>query len=214
MRTIVETFVIEETAELIYDNEQLDRWNALVSQLGLEGQTKITSPEKSPVPFMHMKQSLCNVFETLCPRKADVTAYDITPIPVEILDLVALSKRENYFNKVEIWYDEKSPDPVCIGIRGHWRESSWGSKANKELNGIKFNTEQEIKDAGGIDYYFSVDNKYLIGKWGDVKMSFDQLKKMATKRYTESETNRINHRMKELKRELDDVNEQAYNRFN
>ena len=33
MKTVVETFIIEETADLIYDNEQLDKWNELVDKL-------------------------------------------------------------------------------------------------------------------------------------------------------------------------------------
>ncbi|MFA5234148.1 MAG: hypothetical protein WC390_07095 [Sulfurimonas sp.] len=37
MKTIVETFIIEETAELIYDNDKLDKWNELVDTLGLQG---------------------------------------------------------------------------------------------------------------------------------------------------------------------------------
>jgi len=41
MKTVVETFVVEETASLIYDNEQLDNWNSIVEELGLKGQASI-----------------------------------------------------------------------------------------------------------------------------------------------------------------------------
>lgn len=120
MKTVVETYIIEETQELIYDNEKLDQWNNLVKELGLTGQTKIQAKDKSPIPFLHMKQTHIAVFETLCPRKVKVQEYDKTPIPVEILDLVALSVKEKYFNKIEIWYDDKTPDPACIGFAGEW----------------------------------------------------------------------------------------------
>jgi hypothetical protein len=50
MKTIVETFLIEETIDLIYDNEQLDKWNKHVQELGLIGQTKIVQTDKSPIP--------------------------------------------------------------------------------------------------------------------------------------------------------------------
>ena len=120
MKTIVETFVIEETASLIYDNEQLDKWNGLVAELGLTGQTSIQTKEKSPIPFMHLKANFVAVFETLCPRKVDVSEYNISPIPLEILDLIALSVNEKYFDKIQIWYDDKNPDPVCIGLKGSW----------------------------------------------------------------------------------------------
>jgi len=65
---------------------------------------------------MYMKTSVKNVFETLCPVKVNVENFETSPIPVEILDLIALSKKENYFDKLEIWYDDKSPDPCCVGF--------------------------------------------------------------------------------------------------
>jgi hypothetical protein len=215
MKTVVETFVIEETAELIYDNEQLDKWNELVSELGLQGQTKIVSPEKSPIPFMHLKTSLINVLSCLCPRKVKVEEYDVTPIPVEILDLVALSKRENYFNRVEIWYDEKSPDPVCVGISGYYYQPSWVGDRNKELDGKEFSTEKECKEAGATaSIYFSEKNRYLIGKWADVKRSFDELKEMATKRFIAEKGNDFRKQIKEAQRGLDDLEVAAFDQFN
>ena len=48
MKTIVETYIIEETESLIYDNETLDKWNNYVDSLGLEGQTKIKTPKNPP----------------------------------------------------------------------------------------------------------------------------------------------------------------------
>lgn len=214
MKTIVETFVIEETQELIYDNEKLDKWNSLVNELGLKGQANIISPEKSPIPFLHINQSLSNVFETLCPRKVAVEDYNITPIPVEILSLVALSKKENYFSKVEIWYDDKTPDPVCIGFKGHFYEIDWYSNSNKALSGMKFETKQAVVDAGGKNPTFREEAKYLLGKWGDVKHSFQELKEMATKRYKAERENELNKRIKDAQRDLDDLATQAFDRFN
>lgn len=215
MKTVVETFVIEETAELIYDNEKLDKWNELVAELGLQGQTKIVAPEKSPIPFMHLKKSLSNVLECLCPRKVKVEDYDVTPIPVEILDLVALSKRENYFNKIEIWYDEKSPDPVCVGITGYYYQSTWGDSRNKDLDGKEFLTEKDCKDAGATgSIYYSEKQRYLLGKWADVKRSFDDLKEMATKRFIAEKGNELIKQIKEAQRELDDIEIKAFEQFN
>ena len=141
MATVVETFVIEETAELIYDGEALENWNNLVSELGLKGQTAIVKPEKSPIPFMHLKSGLVNTFKTLCPRNVDVVDYDKTTIPVEVLKLISLSKSEDYFDKIQIWYDDKTPDPVCVGITGYWFQNSWDNARNRDLDGKKFKTE-------------------------------------------------------------------------
>lgn len=213
MKTVVETFIIEETQELIYDGEKLDKWNDFVSELGLKGQTKIVKPDKSPIPFMHMKQSLINIAETLCPRKVNVKDYDVTPIPLDILKIVGLSVKEQYFGEIQIWYDDKKPDPFCVGIMGYWEEPDYYASSNKNLKGVQFKTEQECKDAGAINARFKVINTYLLGKWGDVKRSFEELKKMAIKRYVEEQTNTAQQQIKYYQRQLDDAELEANQRF-
>ena len=214
MKTSVETFLIEETAELIYDNEKLDKWNELVEKLDLEGQTRIVSKDKSPIPFLNMNQSLINVFKTLCPRQVDVTAYDVTPIPVDILDLVSLSINEKYFNKIEIWYDEKSPNPACIGTTGYWYQSTWYDDRDRMFDNIKFKTKELAESAGCKNINFSEDKKYLIGKWADVKHSFEQLKEMAMKRYKKEQEHEYKKRIKDAQRELDDLDIKTFEKFN
>ena len=213
MKTVVETFVIEETAELIYDNEKLDKWNELVKNLDLKGQTKIIAPEKSPIPFMFIKTGMRNVFETLCPVKVEVTEYDLTPIPLEILDLVALSKREKYFKEIEIWYDDKNPDPLCIGVTCQYH----GYTANSFPHGdrVERDTKQEVINIIGKDKHIfrTNENLYLLGKWADVRHSFEELKEMATKRYIAENSNYYKQRIKEAQRGLDDLEIDAYNRF-
>lgn len=188
MNTYVETFIINETAELIYDGDQLEKWNRIVEELGLKGQTKIVQKDKSPIPFMHMKSTLIEVFKTLCPRRVDAKEYNISPIPVEILDLMALSVREGYFDKLEIWYDEKTPDPLCVGL--------------------KFDTKEHAKS--GYDWYAE---KYLLGKWGDVKHSFTELIEMAKKRFLVEQTAQYKASIKQYTRLLDDVEIEAVQKF-
>ena len=214
MKTFVETFIVEETAELIYDNEKLEKWNELVTRLELKGQTKIVSEDKSPIPFMPLNTSLINVLKCLCPRAVDVDEYDVSAIPVEILDLIALSKNENYFNKIEIWYDDKTADPCCIGTLGYYYESTWSSDRNRSLEGKQFKTKAQWKEAGGISCNFSEDKKYILGKWADVKHSFEDLKKMATKRFISETSNELKARIKDAQRDLDDVESKAFSKFN
>lgn len=212
MKTVVETFIIEETQELIYDNEKLDQWNLRVSELGLVGQTKIQAKDKSPIPFLHMKSSMVEVFSQLCPRKVDIKAYDKTPIPVEILDLAALSVNEKYFNKIEIWYDDKTPDPACIGIVGKW------IVYRKNYSHIgEFGTEAEalaLKDH--VEYhnhYFEETSKYLIGRWADVKASFEELTAKAKKLFIASRKSQIDEAIRQEKRKLEDLESDADKRF-
>ena len=212
MKTEVETYIIEETQELIYDNEKLDQWNSLVAQLGLTGQTKIQAPDKSPIPFLHMKQSLVEVFSILCPRRVDIKAYDKTPIPVEILDLAALSVKEKYFNKIEIWYDDKTPDPACIGITGKWIVYRKNYSHIAELA-----TESEalaLKDhAEYFNHYFEETGKYLLGRWADVKQSFEELAAKAKKLFIAESTSVIEQNIREEKRKLEDLEHSANVRF-
>jgi hypothetical protein len=212
MKTVVETYIIEETQELIYDNEKLDQWNKHVAELGLTGQTKIQKKDKSPIPFLHMKETMANIFLQLCPRRVDITQYDKTPIPVEILDLAALSVKEQYFNKIEIWYDDKTPDPACIGIVGRW------IVYRKNYSHIgEFATEAEavaLKDhAEYSNHYFEETGKYLLGKWADVKQSFEELAARARKLFIAGQKSSIESNIREEKRKLEDLEARADMQF-
>lgn len=220
MKTEVETFVIEETASLIYDNDKLNKWNDLVKDLNLKGQTKIIAPEKSPIPFMFIKTGMLKVFETLCPTKVDVTDYDITPIPLEILDLVALSVRESYFTNIQIWYDDKDPDPLCIGILGKFIIHQKGT--HFQIGKDEFKTKKEAEAflldnniVGDVyDYSWSGSKLYLLGKWADVKHSFEELREMATKRFVAEQGNYHRKQIIDAQRNLDDLEVMAFELFN
>lgn len=220
MKTVIETYFIEETVELIYNNEKLEKWNNLVAELGLTGQTQIVKPNKSPIPFAYMKTSLKNIFECLCPRKVSVREFNSTPIPLEILDLIALSERERYFSRIEIWYDEKTPDPVCIGIIEHWVLQD---NNGRYVSDIKFTTKKDAVDyilVNGLEakpYNKTWSDEiryYLIGRWGDVKRSFDELKQMAIVRYIEEKSLEYQGYIKDYQRRLDDINNEVKRLFN
>lgn len=213
MKTVVETFVVEETVDLIYDNDKLLKWNELVNKLELKGQTQIVKPEKSPIPFMHLKKGMANVFKTLCPVETNVSEYSISPIPLEILDLIGLSKKEEYFREIQIWYDDRKPDPVCIGI-------NYEGYVPRNTKGWEWNQQQKTYEealalcSSGETPYCNNPIYYILGKWADVKHTFDELKEMAVKRYTEDRLNSINQEMKRLEREKEDLNNSAFNQFN
>jgi len=163
---------------------------------------------------MPIKKSLQNVFEQLCPRKVSVFEYNITPIPVEILDLIALSKKESYFNKIEIWYDDKNPDPVCVGTTGYYYQPYWHDDRDRNLDGKEFVTEQECKNAGATRVYYNEKQHYLLGRWADVKHSFEELKQMAIDRYISEESNELTKTIRDCQRKLDDIKLTAFDKFN
>jgi hypothetical protein len=189
MKTEVETFIIEETQELIYDNEKLDQWNKLVNELGLHGQTKVVVVDKSPIPFLWMNKALVATFTELCPRKVKVADYDKTPIPVEALSLVSLSIKENYFAEIQVWYNDKNPDPAIIG-----------KMRNKDFD-PKYPTWES-----GFDYY-------LLARWSDVKASLEELTERAKKLFILRRKNEVGGIIKKYQRDLDDVEQDANNLF-
>jgi len=187
MKTVVETYIIEETQELIYDNEKLDQWNSLVAELGLTGQTQVVKTDKSPIPFLWMNKALVKVFEELCPRKTKIEEYSKTPIPVEALSLASLSKKEGYFDKIEVWYNDEHPDPAIVGYKytqgnGEW-EKNWYAE------------------------------KYLLARWSDVKATLEQLTDRAKKLFTLRRSNELKESIKRHQRELEDIEIEANNQF-
>lgn len=184
MATVVETFFVEETINLIHDNDALTKWNEKVEELGLHGQREVVKVEKSPIPFLWMNQAMVSTFETLCPRKVLIEDYDKMPIPVEILELVSLSNKEQYFDGMKVWYDEKQKDPVVIGYKmkiGRSFGNSWESE---------------------YDQYVE---RYLIGRWADVKASIDQLVKRAKNLFFKSETLRLKQEIRDRQRQIEDL---------
>lgn len=119
---MVQTFLIEESKELIYDSDKIEEWKEKCSELGLNKQLDLCAPDKSPVPFEFMNTVTMRVYEQLCPAKSKYKEYDKTAIPLEVLSLIALAERERYFESIEIWYDDKSPDPLAVGYikKGEW----------------------------------------------------------------------------------------------
>ena len=213
MSTVVETFVIEETAELIYDGEALENWSNLIQELGLKGQTQIVKPEKSPIPFMHMKKGLVETMKILCPRQVKVEEYAVTPIPLEILKLIALSKKDSYFEVIQVWYDDKSPDPCVVGINYAYYstvDGRWDKRFNSKEEAQDYMTKQGYS---GSPYKAWDGEHYLLGKWADVKQSFEELKERAVKRYIEEQGVSLRMTLKNTQRELDDLEANAVIKF-
>ena len=131
---MVQSFLVEESKELIYESDKLEEWKQKCEELGLSDQLALTSEDKSPIPFEHMNTAMKRVYETLCPEKVDFKKYKKTTIPLEVLSLIHLSVNEGYFNEIEIWYDDKTPDPLVVGVnktgeyeaRDYYTIARWG----------------------------------------------------------------------------------------
>ncbi len=112
-----EIFLQPELEELVIDASKKDEWTSKIVELNLEGQMKLTanSDKASASPYTFINEQMKLVFETICPTKSVVEKYDKSVIPIDVLSHVALCKQEQYFHKLEIWFDNKSPDPILVG---------------------------------------------------------------------------------------------------
>jgi len=172
----IETYEVEETKELIYEEAKLDEWQALVKELNLEGQEELVTKNDegeslSPIPFMWLNKSLYNIFETLCPTKVDINKYNKMPIPLKILGYVKLSEHEDYFTSITVWYDDVKPDPIVVGMKQQDKKSEY----------------------------------YLIGRWGDELRTFTELRILAMARWRESAILRIKQRISDSQAKLSDI---------
>lgn len=144
----VQIFMSEDNKALIYDNEQLDEFKNLVSELGLQCNNHIDS-EKSPIPYMWLDEATVRAFKLLCPQTDKIKNYRFE-IPIEILRNVKLSETEKYFDWIEIWSNSKDPDPFAIGR--------------------VFKTESDRARA-----YEWLASSYLIGRWGSEAKEVSEL---------------------------------------
>lgn len=190
MATVVETFYVEETTNLIHDGESLKTWNEKCAELGLEGQSAIVTVGKSPIPFLWMNSSIVSTFEVLCPTKVDVTKYNKSPIPVELLEVISLCAKEQYFDGLKVWYNDRQKDPVIVGY--------------------KMRDDKEFGESWYTDHY---SDKYLIGRWADVKTSLDSLVDRAKKLFFQSETLRLKKEVRDRQREIEDLEHSVENKF-
>lgn len=122
----IEIYLQPELEEIVTDADKKSEWEEKIMSLGLEGQLKLTSnsEKNSASPYTLMNKHMRNVFEILCPCKAKVEEYNKTQIPLDVLSHIALSKQEGYFKKIEVWYDNVSPDPILVGyVTDSWSNS-------------------------------------------------------------------------------------------
>lgn len=213
----IETYIIEETQNLIYEDKELQEWNRLAQELGLTKQAQLANKGKSPIPFLPMNTRITNILNELCPTTVEVKNYNLSPIPLEILKLISLSMKERYFGKIEIMYDETSKDPACIGTTPGWFiDNSSGSKQQQYGTFYsKEECEQFIRENNLVDHkpYYYGGQKYLIARWADIKQSWDELAERAKKRFCASETAELEKEINEKKTKLQNVLNEAVIKF-
>ena len=206
----VEIYFEKELSDITFEVEALEEWKAIAQQLGMTEQLELTKGKDTPVPYPYINLHMERVYETLCPVKVDYRQYKNTPIPLEVLRQIAFSVNDKHFNKIEIWYDDKQPDPFAIGFIGYHfvYDKNYKSIKNEDGSIMQFNTEKEAIEYKNANGHYSVGyelkGKYCIARWGDELKPFNTLKKLALERLVENSGS-------DLKRELNSLTEKLKN---
>jgi hypothetical protein len=117
----VEIYLEPELEEMVGSVEVTEEWKQLAEELGMEGQLRLITPksgeesDKNPSPYIHMNAKAERVFAILCPEVVDYKKYDKSTIPRDVLREIAMAERLKFFDKICIWYDDASPDPLVVG---------------------------------------------------------------------------------------------------
>jgi hypothetical protein len=191
----IQSFRNAELDNVILEIGDQDEWKQLAAEMGLDKQMEFVQQAKSPLPYPYMNQSMKNIFVTLCGTKVDFKEYSKTPMPLEVMRELAFCKSENYFNKIEIWYDDKTPDPIAVGTSQRYSATYYktqedkdkGGYFNREATAYDFTSKDQAKDyvetMGFVFNDFNTQtNEYLITRWADELRPMEELKKLALER--------------------------------
>lgn len=212
METTVQIFKDDDIMGTVMDTSETERWHTLVKLTGLRGQNAVVEADKSPVPFVLLNDRFTKVLETLCPRAVPVAEYDKSPIPLKVLETIKFVLDAGFFTKLEVWYDDKSPDPFLVGKINRNRVKNWfyaptytiPDKAiqGKYLDGLT-TAECNTVHADAIE---SVEvGKYLVARWGDEARTLIELTEMAKDRFRKMEIARLKQEVARAERALLDV---------
>jgi hypothetical protein len=216
----IQSFKNAELNNVILDLGDQAEWQKLAMEMGLDKQMLFVQQAKSPLPYPYLNQSLQNIFTTLCPTKIVFNQYSKTPIPLEVMKELAFCVGEKYFNHIDIWYDDKTPDPIAVGICTRFSASYYeseedkqkGSYSTRKSTGYDFISRQQAKDYVETMGFFFNDtyqetNQYLIARWADELRPIEELKSLALERLKDKYMSEWSIAIKELQAKMNSASE-------
>lgn len=211
----VQIFQNEELNDISFEVEALAEWKELASELGMQKQLDFVKSSESPIPYPFVNRSMEVIFSTLCPKKEDYKEYSKTPIPLEVMKQIAMSVRDKHFDRIEIWYDDKTPDPFAIGITETFTavDGKWASLKDSEGKDVLFKSSKEAKEyseAVGFSFNYATSRscvKYLIGRWADEIRPISELKQLAMDRVIEKYGAELKNKIEDLQQALKKIQE-------
>jgi hypothetical protein len=212
---MVQIYQNEELNDVLFQVESLDEWRQIAKELQMDKQLNFVNQSTSPNPYPFITESMNRIFSTLCPTKVDFKDYDKTPIPLEVMKQISFSVKENHFSRIQIWYDDKTPDPFVVGISQQFYayDMSYSRLKNSDNEDALFRTEQEAKEYCNLVGFnlkgISSTNlvNYLIARWGDEIRPIPELKSLAKNRLLEKYGAELKNEIEEKNQALKKINE-------
>jgi hypothetical protein len=148
---------------------------------------------ESPLPYPHVNNNMELVLNTLCPSHVDFKEYTKTPIPLDVMKQLSFSIKEKHFKRIEVWYDDKAPDPIAVGITEQYfvYNDKYNRMEDSDRKVMLFDSTEAAKEyADLIGFNFKCTGtekveKYLIARWADELRPVEELKTMAKARLLE-----------------------------
>jgi hypothetical protein len=212
---MVQIYQNEELNDVLFQVESLDEWQQIAQELQMDKQLNFVNQATSPNPYPFITESMNRIFSTLCPTKVDFKAYDKTPIPLEVMKQIAFSVKEKHFVDIQIWYDDKTPDPFVVGTTQEYYvyDRSYSRLKNADNQEARFKSEYEAKEYGNLVGFevYSVGKtnviNYLIARWGDEIRPIPELKNLAKERLLEKYGSELKNEIEEKNQALKKINE-------
>ena len=204
---MVEVYFNQELEDVVFDIDSQETWKQLSEELGLTKQLDFIKEKESPLPYPYMNESMQRIYSTLCPRRVNFKEYDKTPIPTQVLEQIALSVRDKYFQDLEIWFDDKAPDPLVVGKTCKYFYNAKG----EDKKYIYFTSKEECKNhPENKGLFCETDiNYYIIARWGDVLRPLKELKQIAKERLIDKYASELQKEIKEKTEALKVIQENA-----
>lgn len=151
---------IEPELENLADETIAAEWFETVSKLGLEEQVKLAdkSETKQAPPYAFIDPKTSRIIRTVCPCRVDYKAYNVSTIPLDILQEIAKCEENKWYHKIYICYDDKSPDPFVVGkLKDEWGSpmhmiARWGAELLpfeqlelKAVERLKYNAKKALE---------------------------------------------------------------------
>lgn len=211
----VQIYQNEELNDLVFQVEALDEWKQIASELGMEKQLGFVERAETPIPYPHINNPMEIMFKTLCPSVVDYKEYNKTPIPLEVLKQISFSVKDKHFSTIQIWFDDKTPDPFAVGITCSFYayDSSYNRLKGSDGKEMHFSSKTEAKEYANVTGFPLKDvgetdvRKYLIARWADVIRPLPELKEMAKQRLLEKYGSEIKNTIEDATQALKKINE-------